>query len=81
MFPANRRPDEWKSFRGPGTKTRFARPIRMKARLQPVRPLNQIMGRPLRFYSLNHTARPGPGQKVKVLSWGVQRWIQPIRRA
>ncbi len=81
MFPANWRPDEGKSLRSPGTKTRFARPNRMKARLQPVRPPNQSIGRPFRFDSFDRAARPGPGQKVKVLSWGVQRWIKPIRKA
>lgn len=81
MFPANRRPDEGKSFRSPGTKTRFARPNKMKARLQPIRPPNQSIGSPLRFYPLDRAARPGPRQIVKVLSWGVQRWIQPIRKA
>ena len=80
MFPANRHPDEWKSFRGPGTNSRFARPIRMKARIQPVRPPNQILSSPLRFDALARAARPGRKQKVKVHSWGVQRWIQPIRK-
>jgi hypothetical protein len=83
MFPAIRPGDERKSFAAPGTKTRFTRPIRMKARLHVTRPPlyshDRIILSPLRVEAFPCVRPRRSRQNIRVISWGIQSWSKPVR--